>query len=501
MDNQDFATRYFSDQASSGDNADEAAEGKKDPLTEPALPPEPEVSEPSRPVDDPTIVGPMPAEVAEVIARHAAQPDTARRPDQRQAEAPASRRLPAPPATAEGAPWPQQYPGQYQQPGQHQPVNGQQQAHQGSQTGQWHARQPYPDAHGVAVSRPGSDSETAAPLQIASWAAASNGSLTPAWASEATRHLRHDDLVKTRRIPPEEGWRHAVYVGSGHLVNLGAGPAERLQLERQAQIAGNIPGNYQVAVVSIKGGVGKTRTTAGIGTVFAMYRNEPVIAIDANPTYGALGRVVDPRATSTIREYHADGEEIAKRKHTDTYPQSRARTGQNPQGLEVLAGNQNVANPLGLTSDMFNTTLARTRRFYQLALIDCGANVEHEVMPAVLRAANALVIVGTANFDGAAAAEQTIDWLAARGKHDLLRRSVVVLNDVYDCAEKKFVTAVTHSLEQRVGAVKFVPFDEHLRDGAVLDFDALRKPTRLAYTEIAAWVAEGFPTPGGVSPR
>ncbi|CQD25038.1 hypothetical protein BN970_06836 [Mycolicibacterium conceptionense] len=205
MDNQDFATRYFSDQASRDDSADEAAEGKKDPLTEPALPPEPEVSEPSRPVDDPTIVGPMSAEVAEVIARHAAQPDTARRPEQRHAEDPASRRQPAPPATAEGAQWPQQYPGQYQQPGQHQVVNGQQQAHQGSQTGQqWHARQPYPDAHGVAVSRPGSDNESSAPLQIASWAAASSGSLTPAWASEATRHLRHDDLVKTRRIPPEE---------------------------------------------------------------------------------------------------------------------------------------------------------------------------------------------------------------------------------------------------------------------------------------------------------
>ncbi|WP_396911768.1 hypothetical protein [Mycolicibacterium sp.] len=505
MDNQDFTIRYFSDQASSSGSTDEAAEETKDPLSEPALPPEPEVAEPTRPVDDPTIVGAMPAEVAEVIARHAAQPPAARRPDEQEAESAASRRLPAPPANTDAAQWQHQhqYPGQYQQPGQQLPVIGRQaQGHHASETGQqWRARQPFPDAHGVAVSRPGSDGESSAPLQIASWAAASEGSLTPAWASEATRHLRHDDLVKTRRIPAEEGWRHAVYVGTGHLVNLGAGPAERLQRERQAQIAGNIPGNYQVAVLSIKGGVGKTRTTAGIGTVFAMYRNEPVIAIDANPTYGALGRVVDPRATSTIREYHADGEEIQKRKYTDTYPQSRARTGQNPQGLEVLAGNQNVANPLGLTADVFNTTLARTRRFYQLALIDCGANVEHEVMPAVLRAANALVIVGTANFDGAAAAEQTIDWLAARGKHDLLRRSVVVLNDVYDCAEKKFVTAVTHSLEQRVGAVKFVPFDEHLRDGAVLDFDALRKPTRLAYTEIAAWVAEGFPTPGGVSPR
>ncbi len=31
-----------------------------------------------------------------------------------------------------------------------------------------------------------------------------------------------------------------------------------------------------------------------MGTVFGQYRTEPVIAIDADPTYGTLGAVVDP---------------------------------------------------------------------------------------------------------------------------------------------------------------------------------------------------------------
>ena len=38
-----------------------------------------------------------------------------------------------------------------------------------------------------------------------------------------------------------------------------------------------------------EGGVGKTRVTAGLGTVYANYRTEPVISLDANPTYGNLG--------------------------------------------------------------------------------------------------------------------------------------------------------------------------------------------------------------------
>lgn len=118
-----------------------------------------------------------------------------------------------------------------------------------------------------------------------------------------------------------------------------------------------------------------------------------------------------------------------------------------------------------------------------------------------MRSANALVIVGGSNFEGASAAEKTLDWLAANRAHDLLRRSVVVLNDLFDCANPKFLTAVRQSFEPRVGAVKTVPFDKHLRDGAVLDFDALARATQLAFIEIAAWLSEGFPTPGGVSPR
>ncbi|TDO06493.1 MinD-like ATPase involved in chromosome partitioning or flagellar assembly [Mycobacterium sp. BK086] len=309
-------------------------------------------------------------------------------------------------------------------------------------------------------------------------------------AQAATGHLRVDELVKTRKVPPEMGWRKAVYVGSGHLINLGAGPAERALRDQIALIGSNIPGNYQIGVISAKGGVGKSRVTAGIGTVYGLYRTEPVIALDANPTYGNLGRLIDPSATASTREFLADNALIS-------YPKARSYTGKNAQGLEVLAGNQNVANPLPLTEDMFADTLARTRRFYQLSIIDSGPQIEHRVMKGFLDRVDALVIVGTMNFDGAAAAETTLDWLDARNQHDLLRRSVVVLNDVYRSADKEFVTSVRNSLGPRVGAVTTIPWDAHLRDSAVLDFEALRRRTQLAYIALAAWLAQGFATTGG----
>ncbi len=304
---------------------------------------------------------------------------------------------------------------------------------------------------------------------------------------QAGQHLRVDDLVKSRKLPPDMGWRKTVYTLTGQLVNLGAGPAERRLRDQIAVIGTNIPGNYQIGIVSVTGGIGKTRTTAGIGTVFALYRTEPVVAIDANPTYGNLGRLIDPHTTASIREFMADTQMVA-------YPKARSYTGKNPKGLEVLAGNQNMANPLALSAKLFTETLSRTQRFYQLALIDCGPDIEHSVMEGVFSAVDALVIVGAMNFDGAVAAEQTIDWLATRNADELLRRSVVVLNDVYHCQNEKFVTTVCNSLGQRVGAVKTIPWDAHLRDGAVLDFDALRQPTRLAYVDLAAWLAQGFTT-------
>jgi MinD-like ATPase involved in chromosome partitioning or flagellar assembly len=314
--------------------------------------------------------------------------------------------------------------------------------------------------------------------------------------SEVPSRLRADDasLVRSRKVPPAMGWRHAVWVGSAHAVNLGAGAYEQALLDDQALIASNIPGNYQIAFVSVRGGVGKTATTAGVGTAFAKYRTDQVIAIDANPTYGGLGWLIDPKATTSIVEFTND--------HNITgYPMARRHTGKNAQGLEVLASNQNVANQFQLTSGVFGAALARTRRFYQLALVDCGPEIEHEVMDAVLGAADALVIVGTMNYDGAVAAETTINWLAARNKHDLLRRSVLVLNDVYNNAAKPFVDKVHQTLGKRVGSVATIPWDRHVRDAAELDWDALRTPTERAYISVAATLAKGFPTAGTVQTK
>jgi len=322
------------------------------------------------------------------------------------------------------------------------------------------------------------------------------------WSPQATaealpqthHHIQIGEVVKRHRQPPELGWRKAVYTATLKQVNLGAGPTERTLIDRKRRINTNIPGTYQVAAVSIKGGVGKTTITAAVGTTLRKIRNQPVIAIDANPTYGSLGRLIsrDAKAPASLREFLS---------HDDLTSFSVARQyfGINDEGLEVLAGNPNVANPLALTPQVFADTIVRTQHFYQLALVDCGAEIDHQVIPAVLSSSNALMIVGSMNLEGGLAVETTLDWLAARNGHELLKRSVIVLTDAYRCGTKKFITHITETVGPRVRAVKVIPFDKHLRDAQPLVLDALRPDTQDALIDLAAELADGFPTAGALN--
>lgn len=312
----------------------------------------------------------------------------------------------------------------------------------------------------------------------------------PHAGGESFRHIQVGEVVKPRREPPTIGWRKTVYTATGTLVNLGAGKHERDLRDWTARITSNIPGNYQIAAVSMKGGVGKTRVTAAVGSVFAHHRGGGVIAVDADDTGGRLGGFIDPATTATVREFLADPDAL-------THPKTRSYTGRNRERLEVLASHQNVASEFAFDEQAFFDTISRTRRIYQLALVDCAA-MKGDVFKAVLSSSDALMILGSCTVDGGLMIEKTVNWLAARRGHELLKRSVIVLNDANRSATPKFINHVTETLGKRVKKVMTVPWDRHLRDAATLDFPALRKDTQEALLELAAVLGDGFATAGAL---
>lgn len=106
--------------------------------------------------------------------------------------------------------------------------------------------------------------------------------------------------------------------------SLGPGAAELRDRELIARVKASVAGCRRIAVVSRKGGVGKTTTTLMLGHTFASYRGDRVIALDGIPDAGSLGYRVRRETTNTIMSLLAHRDEIAR------YADIRAYTSQAP---------------------------------------------------------------------------------------------------------------------------------------------------------------------------
>lgn len=294
-------------------------------------------------------------------------------------------------------------------------------------------------------------------------------------------------LLGQPKRKPSAGWRRWLYVGTFGLVNLGEGrrAAERKALTEQA--ARPLRGCYRIAVLSLKGGVGKTTITAALGATFASARGDRVIAVDANPDRGTLSQKVPLETPSTVRHLLRDAEGIS------SYSDVRHYTSQGPSRLEVLASESDPAVSEAFSSDDYKRTLEVLERFYSLVLTDCGTGMLHSAMSAVLTNADVLIVVSSGSVDGARSASATLDWLDAHGYQRLVSNSIAVINAVRPRSGKVDMRKVVDHFSRRCRAVLQVPFDPHLEEGAEISLERLRQDTRDAVTELAAVVASGFP--------
>ena len=125
-------------------------------------------------------------------------------------------------------------------------------------------------------------------------------------------------------------------------------------------------GCYRIALLSLKGGVGKTTITATLGATFASIRGDRVVAVDANPDRGTLSQKVPLETPATVRHLLRDAEGI------EAYSDVRSYTSQGPSRLEVLASESDPAVSEAFSSDDYTRTLEVLERFYSLVLTDCG---------------------------------------------------------------------------------------------------------------------------------
>jgi MinD-like ATPase involved in chromosome partitioning or flagellar assembly len=294
-------------------------------------------------------------------------------------------------------------------------------------------------------------------------------------------------LLRPVKAPPSTGWRRLLYVASGGLINVGESPRAEHYNNLVAQVNQPLRGCYRIALLSLKGGVGKTTITASLGSTFASLRGNRVVAVDASPDRGTLSQKVPLETVASVRQLLHDAKAI------DRYSEVRRYTSQGPSGLEVLASDTDPAVSEPFSADDYSKALDILERFYGLVLTDCGTGLLHSAMSSVLAKADVLLVISSGAIDGARSASATLDWLDAHGHEELVRNAIVVVNAVRPRTGKLDMGKVVDHFSRRCRAVRLVPFDPHLEEGAEISLERLRRPTREALTELAAVVADGFP--------
>ncbi|WP_414720765.1 MinD/ParA family ATP-binding protein [Streptomyces sp.] len=243
---------------------------------------------------------------------------------------------------------------------------------------------------------------------------------------------------------------------------------------------------YRIAVISLKGGVGKTTTTTALGATLASERQDKILAIDANPDAGTLGRRVRRETGATIRDL------VQAIPYLHSYMDIRRFTSQAPSGLEIVANDVDPAVSTAFNDEDYRRVIDVLGRQYPVILTDSGTGLLYSAMRGVLDLADQLIIVSTPSVDGASSASTTLDWLSAHGYAELVQRSITVISGVRETGKMIKIEDIVAHFQTRCRGVQVVPFDEHLAAGAEVDLDLMRPKTREAYFSLSAMVAEDF---------
>jgi MinD-like ATPase involved in chromosome partitioning or flagellar assembly len=319
----------------------------------------------------------------------------------------------------------------------------------------------------------------------------------PQAVADTSDGLTAESLLNGKRSASGSGWRHRIFRVTGGLLRLGESAADMRRRDLINRVRTPVAGgHHRVAVLSLKGGVGKTTTAVGLGATFATLRGDRVIAVDANPDRGTLSDKVRLETAATIRDLLNERDQIYR------YGDMRAFTSQAPSRLEVLASDRDPGVSVAFSADDYCDAARVLEHFYSICLTDCGTGLLHSAMTGVLRLADQIVVVSSPSVDGARSASATLDWLEAHGCGDLVRNGVVVLSTIRPRSKSTVdLDRLESHFAARCRAVARIPYDPHLEEGAEVDLELLSAETADAYLTLAALVGDGLAWPRRLTSR
>lgn len=302
---------------------------------------------------------------------------------------------------------------------------------------------------------------------------------------EPASSLTADRLLASQQRPPVGGWRLWLYKATFGYLNLGDSDAVRIRRALEHRISVRLGERTRyVPVLSRKGGVGKTTVTTLLGMALADIREDRIIAMDANPDRGTLSDRSPGRAEFTARQL------VQNRFMVDSFAQLSSYVARDGSRLHVLASDTDPAVAQAFDDADYRAVTDILGRYYSIVLTDSGTGMVHSVMKGTLEKADAVVLVSGGSVDEARLASETLSWLEAHGRHDLVAKAIVVVNMSSGNRTEVNVDEIEGHFRSRVSTVVRIPYDRHLAEGSRVDLAKLQPRTRDAVTELAALVVD-----------
>ncbi|MGP3914032.1 TcpE family conjugal transfer membrane protein [Nonomuraea sp. 10N515B] len=248
-------------------------------------------------------------------------------------------------------------------------------------------------------------------------------------------------------------------------------------------------GSRRIVVLGCTGGAGQSTTALMLGHTFATYRDDRVVAVDANTGGTTLTSRIQPETPETLTSLLSGLDRVSG------YLTMRGYTTRTASGLEVISADtdagaeQRLADRSFFSDHRLGESMRLLERHYKLAVIDPAAALAARLLPY----ADQLVLVVPASEEAPEAVGMTYEWLDGHGCAELRRRAVMVVNGVSrrSMADVEQAESVARG---RCRAIVRVPWEDDLAPGGaeIVDPGQLRAAGRRAYLALAGVVVAGF---------
>ncbi len=237
-----------------------------------------------------------------------------------------------------------------------------------------------------------------------------------------------------------------------------------------------------LAVISPKGGVGKTTSTFLLGNLLAGHLKLRAVAVDANPDFGTLAAL----APDALRSERSLADVIAERERIHTAAELRPYVSQLPTSLHVLAAPEHAEVMAQMTPQLYGELLAFLGQLYEVVLLDLGTGITDPIARFAVERADQLVVVTTPEWITATRVLGALRHL----RHD---HATLVLNQARKSSAGELRAIEDRFREHRLHRSLVLPYDERLRtmlDSGTYTLEALERSTRVPIKQLGVAVAE-----------